>query len=159
MNENTNYLVHHGILGQKWGKQNGPPYPLGYDDHSVAERWYNPVGELDNYSNKQALKEKARSYATNNKKKLLLIGGIVITALVVREGREYINQKKEQPISEITDYWKQHSPYKSSFSTNRMLKGMNNDLMGMKYKDLLKEAHNIKKNDFSTLSFDSKKWH
>lgn len=23
------YLVHHGILGQKWGIRNGPPYPLG----------------------------------------------------------------------------------------------------------------------------------
>lgn len=25
------YISHHGILGQKWGKQNGPPYPLGSD--------------------------------------------------------------------------------------------------------------------------------
>ena len=22
-------LKHHGILGQKWGVKNGPPYPLG----------------------------------------------------------------------------------------------------------------------------------
>jgi hypothetical protein len=30
----TNYhLAHHGIRGQKWGKQNGPPYPL---DESVS---------------------------------------------------------------------------------------------------------------------------
>lgn len=28
MNEVDKYLTHHGILGQKWGKQNGPPYPL-----------------------------------------------------------------------------------------------------------------------------------
>ncbi len=21
-------LIHHGILGQKWGQKNGPPYPL-----------------------------------------------------------------------------------------------------------------------------------
>lgn len=30
-------LFHHGILGQKWGKTNGPPYPLDYGAHSKAE--------------------------------------------------------------------------------------------------------------------------
>ena len=34
----TKYLVHHGIAGQKWGKRNGPPYPLDYNDHSAAEK-------------------------------------------------------------------------------------------------------------------------
>lgn len=24
------YLMHYGRLGQRWGVQNGPPYPLGY---------------------------------------------------------------------------------------------------------------------------------
>lgn len=32
------YLEHHGILGQKWGKLNGPPYPLGIEDHSSAQK-------------------------------------------------------------------------------------------------------------------------
>lgn len=31
-------LEHHGILGQKWGHQNGPPYPLDAGDHSASER-------------------------------------------------------------------------------------------------------------------------
>ena len=32
------YLAHHGILGQKWGQRNGPPYPLKDEDHSKAEK-------------------------------------------------------------------------------------------------------------------------
>lgn len=31
------YLSHHGILGMRWGKKNGPPYPLGDEDHSASE--------------------------------------------------------------------------------------------------------------------------
>lgn len=31
-------LVHHGIKGQKWGVKNGPPYPLGSDQKSFAEK-------------------------------------------------------------------------------------------------------------------------
>ena len=32
------YLYHHGIQGQKWGKRNGPPYPLKDSDHSPSEK-------------------------------------------------------------------------------------------------------------------------
>ena len=34
----NDYLVHHGIKGQKWGVQNGPPYPLKEGSHSAAEK-------------------------------------------------------------------------------------------------------------------------
>lgn len=33
-------LYHHGIKGQKWGVQNGPPYPLKAGDHSSKEQKY-----------------------------------------------------------------------------------------------------------------------
>lgn len=33
------YLMHHGIKGQKWGVENGPPYPLNPErDYSKAEQ-------------------------------------------------------------------------------------------------------------------------
>ena len=39
MNElEQRYLAHHGILGQKWGRHQGPPYPLGASDHSALEK-------------------------------------------------------------------------------------------------------------------------
>lgn len=34
----TLYLSHHGILGQKWGDRNGPPYPLQGGDYSQSEK-------------------------------------------------------------------------------------------------------------------------
>lgn len=34
----TKDISHHGILGQKWGKKNGPPYPLDSEDHSKKEK-------------------------------------------------------------------------------------------------------------------------
>jgi len=35
------YLIHHGILGQKWGHMNGPPYPLDDKDYSKLEKKLN----------------------------------------------------------------------------------------------------------------------
>ena len=36
--DSNDYLSHHGIQGQKWGKKNGPPYPLSAGAHSSAEK-------------------------------------------------------------------------------------------------------------------------
>lgn len=33
--KNSNELYHHGVTGQKWGKRNGPPYPL--DDNAKVQ--------------------------------------------------------------------------------------------------------------------------
>lgn len=30
------YVEHHGIIGQKWGNRNGPPYPLSGSEHSAV---------------------------------------------------------------------------------------------------------------------------
>lgn len=37
-NQYSLYLCHHGIMGQKWGKRNGPPYPLSPGAHSSSEK-------------------------------------------------------------------------------------------------------------------------
>jgi len=34
----SDILAHHGILGQHWGKRNGPPYPLNAQSHSNSEK-------------------------------------------------------------------------------------------------------------------------
>lgn len=51
------YLQHHGILGQKWGKMNGPPYPLSYKAHSKTEKKLNPKTTIDGDPNTSSKKK------------------------------------------------------------------------------------------------------
>lgn len=55
-NDFRNYeLYHHGILGQKWGRQQGPPYPLDASDHSSAEKKAGWRKSLDGGSKRESL--------------------------------------------------------------------------------------------------------
>jgi hypothetical protein len=50
--------MHHGIIGQKWGKKNGPPYPLNSDKpynivsrddiNKLCKYKMNIIGEIHN---------------------------------------------------------------------------------------------------------------
>lgn len=40
----SNTLQHHGILSQRWGKRNGPPYPLSGGAHSQREKKHGTKG-------------------------------------------------------------------------------------------------------------------
>lgn len=46
------YLCHHGILKQKWGVRNGPPYPLSYGAHTAAQKKANPKSVIGGDSTK-----------------------------------------------------------------------------------------------------------
>jgi len=93
----SSYLSHHGILGMKWGKMNGPPYPLGSGDHSKAEKkvgWRKSLGPGRNeelYGRKNNAKVQNGSKKTNNKDsvksdKKQLDKKKVVTALKVGAG-------------------------------------------------------------------------
>lgn len=58
-------LAHHGILGQKWGKRNGPPYPLSDSAHSAAEK---------------------KAASTDKNKKLAKIGAIAVASVLASYG-------------------------------------------------------------------------
>ena len=61
----SNYLAHHGILGQKWGHQNGPPYPLDKDKHSASEK---KAGWIKSLKAKSEAKKKAKQRKANLEK-------------------------------------------------------------------------------------------
>ena len=67
----TYFLAHHGIVGQKWGKRNGPPYPLNASTHNRVVKRGKKVGNssilslLDPAYN---LKEQDRQNAIGNRK-------------------------------------------------------------------------------------------
>lgn len=71
LSNEEDHLEHHGILGQKWGKQNGPPYPLDRDDHSAEEKKLNkftPSGVIARYKEKKEEKRKAAEKAARVQK-------------------------------------------------------------------------------------------
>ena len=47
---NDQYLMHHGILGQKWGTRNGPPYPLKGGSYSPSEKTAIKKARTNKYS-------------------------------------------------------------------------------------------------------------
>lgn len=60
--DRNDYLSHHGIQGQRWGKKNGPPYPLAPSAHSSAEKRLRLVneGQLELWKDEQSYKTNKR---------------------------------------------------------------------------------------------------
>lgn len=71
----NDYLEHHGIAGQKWGHQNGPPYPLNPEkDYSKAEKTANKITKRisktdSKFEKRRAKSEKLKTKADNYKVK------------------------------------------------------------------------------------------
>lgn len=85
-------LAHHGIKGMKWGKRNGPPYPLDPSDHSAAEK--KATGGRYSQGVKQDRGKKKREPMDEEKKKkikrAIAIGAGVAGAAALTGGAIYL---------------------------------------------------------------------
>ena len=60
------YLQHHGIAGMRWGRRNGPPYPLLRRNMSAEEKRENPASSSS--SNSGNVKGSAKKEVTSGVK-------------------------------------------------------------------------------------------
>lgn len=92
----SNYLAHHGILGMKWGKKNGPPYPLGASDHSAAEKkagYKKSLGGGRNeelYDRKTNESTKEKRHLTEQQKRYIKIGMAALGITAAAVGTVYL---------------------------------------------------------------------
>lgn len=131
-------LYHHGVAGQKWGKKNGPPYPLAASVHSASEKkagWRKSLNSggasakrtksarSKNKSVVDALKRKFDSITPEQKAKakkivktaLIVAGAIAVTALAGYGAYHGVKALKAYQYAKISkDYHKAIKEYYNS---------------------------------------------
>lgn len=106
---NQYYLAHHGIVGMKWGKRNGPPYPLNASTHNRIVKRGKKVGSGEDLRYK--LTKAALKYGP------ALQGGINVTHPLF----------KGPGVEAIADIAKSKLQQRS-LNRNKNLKKMDNDI-------------------------------
>ena len=128
----SNSLSHHGIKGQKWGKKNGPPYPLDAEDHSASEKKAGWRDSLE--STKENIKSRfklKREYKEN-------IRSINKSDLSRKE-------KKIQKGSELLKYESRRKEFEFSDKQKKIIKGV---LIGAGVVTLAAAAYYVGRNNY-----------
>lgn len=96
------YLSHHGIPGQKWGVQNGPPYPLSISAHSIAEKkanWQKSINKKEPVGGNISPNTVIASayigiYAS------MVISKLIKNQMIVSKGKKFVQQFENENASD-----------------------------------------------------------
>ena len=158
------YLAHHGILGMKWGKKNGPPYPLGASDHSASEKaagykkslgggrnenLYDRKKEKKNTSEtKRDSKTKVnKSTLTDKQKKALKVGAAVVGGAAVAIGAAYVAKRLNTKVTNavIKEYREKGEAWSEEYLAFKM--------QGSTLWDIAERARNVNVKDYSLAAY------
>lgn len=108
-NDYRSYLVHHGIKGQRWGIRNGPPYPLGFLDHSPAERFHigaekstkSNSSKVNDYDHSESDNSPLKTYLLSVGLNLAILNGPGLVMDTIRLGQAINSKSRTKKVEAI----------------------------------------------------------
>lgn len=87
--DSNNYLEHHGVDGQKWGKRNGPPYPLNSEGKADLIKQREAEKKREKKEAIKRVTESPAAFDVHLEQKLKGKSKNEATKIVRKEAREY----------------------------------------------------------------------
>lgn len=85
-----NELYHYGILGQKWGVQNGPPYPLSKSSMSSSEKKHYNVSAKETKKNMDQMTDDELRKAINRIQMQNTVISLAKSDGIIKRGRNKV---------------------------------------------------------------------
>lgn len=133
-------LSHHGIKGQRWGKKNGPPYPLDYDQHSSAEKKQNSKlsidGDADTGKKRKGLTDEQKALAKKIFKGVAITAGVAAVLSMTYDSldsdsfEEIVDLGKNFVLNSVTDVDQLQLGKSIEQIDRKMVESINSDVEG-----------------------------